>query len=780
MSDYLALLRARWIDVVVPVGLVLLALIPFMPVFGSARLVAAALGGAVLGTIVATLGAWRRWTTLTVVAATLGATVLGSSLGAPTTALAGIVPTPQTLGAVGSGAVTSWKQIVTLAPPLGAVGNTLTAPYLLALLATLVAVTVSLRTHRPAWALLAPAVVLAGAILLGTAREILALPLALVGAVVGLLWATWRTGRLQQGRPVAVLILVAVAAAGGTGVGLLAPGDTHRVVLREIIEPPLDPHDYPSPLAGFRAYLKDHREDTILTVSGLPAGAPVRLATMDAYDGTTWAVAGSADGSATSSGTFTRIGERVEATVPDDAATVEVELGEYAGVWLPTVGRTYDVEFAGPDATETARNLYFNRASATGIVTSGLRQGDSYSLLATPVLEPPVSALEGAPLARVDQPELSGVPEMVVAEASTMVASAETPLARVQALVGGLQEGYFSHGLEGDAPSLAGHGAARLAQMVTEELMIGDEEQYAALMGLLGRAVGLPTRVVMGFAPQATGASGPVEITGDDVTAWVEVAFEDHGWVPFYPTPDEDRIPQVEEPEPQDRPQPQVLQPPPPAQEPPDAPPMDRDEVDADEEDVPEDEPLSYTMLIVLAAGGSLLLLLLPLLLIVLLKLLRRRRRRTRGSGSGRVAGGWDEVVDRARDLGVPVTGSGTRHEQSRELEESLAGGRSTWRRSPGPVDVSGLDTAALARHADAGVFGPVLPDEGAVAGYWEHVESTEGRLREAVGPRRWLRSRISLTSLRKGRDARHAHPAAVRRRARRPHGDGRRDRDGR
>ncbi|WP_413452748.1 transglutaminase domain-containing protein [Georgenia phoenicis] len=752
MSDYLALLRARWADVVVPLGLVLLALVPLVPVFGSGRLVAAAVGGAVLGAVVATLGAWRRWTTLTVVAATLGAAVVFSSLAAPTTALGGIVPTPQTIGAVGSGAVTSWKQVVTLAPPLGAVGNTLTAPYLLALLATLVAVTVSLRTRRPAWALVAPALVLALSILLGTSRELLALPLALVGGIGGLLWATWRTGRLQQGRPVAVLVLVAVAAVGGTGVGLLAPGDTHRVVLREIIEPPLDPHDYPSPLAGFRAYLKDHREDTILTVSGLPAGAPVRLATMDAYDGTTWAVAGSVDGSAAGSGTFTRIGERVEATVPDDAVTVEVELGEYAGVWLPTVGRTYDVELAGPDAVERERDLYFNRTSGTGIITSGLREGDSYSLLATPVIEPPVSALEGAPLARVDQPELSGVPEMVVAEASAMVASAETPLARVQALVGSLQEGYFSHGLEGDAPSLAGHGAARLAQMVTEELMIGDEEQYAALMGLLGRAVGLPTRVVMGFAPQAVGGGGPVEITGDDVTAWVEVAFEDHGWVPFYPTPDEDRIPQVEEPEPQDRPQPQVLQPPPPAQEPPEAPPMDRDEVDADEEEVPEDEPLGYALLIVLGVGASVLVLLLPLLLIVLLKLLRRRRRRTRGSGSGRVAGGWAELVDRARDLGVPVTGSSTRYEQARELEESLATGRSTRRRSQQPVDVTGLDTASLARHADAGVFGPVLPDEGAVAGYWEHVESTEGRLRETVGRRRWLRSRVSLTSLRKGR----------------------------
>src|SRR5690625_101704 len=510
VSSYLRLLRSRVLDVLVPAGLVLLALLPLVPVYASGRLAAAAVGGVLLGTLVATLGAWRRWTTLTVLAALLVAGVLGSSLGAPGTALAGLVPTPQTVGAVGSGAVTSWKQVLTLAPPLGAVDNLLTAPYLLGLLAALVAVTVSLRTRRPAWALVPPAVVLAVAILLGTAAETTALPLALVGGLGGLVWAAWRTGRLQR-RPLAVLVLLAVAAAGGTGTGLLARGEEPRLVLREVVEPPLDPHDYPSPLAGFRAYLKDHREETVLTVRGLPAGTPLRLATMDVYDGTVWAVAGGAHHRAASSGTFTRIGERVEATVPDDAVTVEVGVGAYTGVWVPTVGRTYDIEFAGPDAAETERHLYVNRASGTGLLTTGLREGDRYTLLATPTVEPPVSALEGAPLARVDQPELSGVPDTVVAAASAMVASAQTPLARIQAIVSSLQDGYFSHGLEGDAPSLAGHGAARLAAMVGQEAMIGDAEQYAALAGLLGRAVGLPTRVVMGFAPEANTGPGPVE-----------------------------------------------------------------------------------------------------------------------------------------------------------------------------------------------------------------------------------------------------------------------------
>lgn len=754
--SYPQLLRSRWLDIVVPVGLVLLALVPLLPVYASPRLAVAALGGALLGTLLATLGAWRRWSTLTVLGGLLAAVVLGSGLAAPASALAGVIPTPATVGAVGSGAVTVWKQVVTIAPPLGATGNTLAAPYLLALVGTLVTVTVAVRTRRPAWALLVPALVLATTILLGTIHEVYALPLALVGALGALLWAAWRTGRLQHRRPVAVAVLVAVAAAGGTGVGLLAPGDTPRTVLREIIEPPLDPHDYPSPLAGFRAFIKDHREDTVLTVHDLPADVPVRLASMDAYDGTTWAVASEEKGGAAGSGTFSRLGERVEATVPDDAIEIDVEVGEYAGVWLPTVGRTYDITFDGPEALDQRRNLYFNRATATGILTTGLREGDRYTLTAAVVHDPPVSALEGAPVAGIALPELTGVPENIVGEASAMVASASSPLARVEALVNELRAGFYSHGLEGDAPSLAGHGAARIAQLFTDEVMIGDEEQYAAAMALLGRAIGLPTRVVMGFAPQSTAASGPTEITGEDVTAWVEVAFEHHGWVAFHPTPDEDRVPQYEDPTPQDRPQPQVLQPPPPAQEPPDAPPMDRDDVEADEEEIEEDPEPDYRLYIALAAAVPLLLILLPILVIVLVKLLRRRRRRRRGATSLRVAGGWDEVVDHARDLGLPLSQARTRREESAELEAALAGGHALGRRRRPrrrrPVDVGALDTASLAAHADAGVFGPVVPDDAAVQGYWRHVDDTVRRIRRSVGRRRWLRSRISMRSLRKGR----------------------------
>jgi 8-oxo-dGTP pyrophosphatase MutT (NUDIX family) len=87
--------------------------------------------------------------------------------------------------------------------------------------------------------------------------------------------------------------------------------------------------------------------------------------------------------------------------------------------------------------------------------------------------------------------------------------------------------------------------------------MIGDEEQYASAFALMARSLGYPARVVMGFAPEVPDGGGTVTVTGDDVTAWVEVAFDGVGWVPFAPTPDETDIPQDQVPKPQSEPQPQ-------------------------------------------------------------------------------------------------------------------------------------------------------------------------------------------------------------------------------
>ena len=52
-----------------------------------------------------------------------------------------------------------------------------------------------------------------------------------------------------------------------------------------MIELPADPAAFVSPLSTFRTYTKDQADEVQLTVTGLPAGARLRLAALDAYDG---------------------------------------------------------------------------------------------------------------------------------------------------------------------------------------------------------------------------------------------------------------------------------------------------------------------------------------------------------------------------------------------------------------------------------------------------------------------------------------------------------------
>ena len=62
-------------------------------------------------------------------------------------------------------------------------------------------------------------------------------------------------------------------------------------------------------------------------------------------------------------------------------------------------------------------------------------------------------------------------------------------------------------------------------------------EQYAGAMAAMVRAAGVPARVALGYTPGSVERDGTRLITTDDAHAWVEVFFDDLGWVPFDPTP---------------------------------------------------------------------------------------------------------------------------------------------------------------------------------------------------------------------------------------------------
>ena len=751
------------VDTAVLVGALALVLAPLLEVYGGNTALPAIAGGLLLGSTLALVGAWRRWTALTVVAAALVTYALvGGALAASTTTVAGVVPTPSTILALARGAVTSWSQVVTLQPPLGAGGTMLVAALLLAFVGSLAGVAVAVRAPGR-WAAAAALVPVGGlvvVILLGVRFPLV--PPMLTGVVlVGVLlpWAAWRAGGLRPRRVVSLVTLAVVGVASAVGGAPLVTDDEPRYVLRDEIVPPFDPRDYASPLSGFREYVKRLDETTLFTVEGLGQGGRVRLATMDRYDGVVWNVAG--DGSAQSSGEFRRVGDALAPSVRGERRTVRITIDELSGVWLPTVGHA-----TGFQLGRVASQLRYNDATGAAVLTGGVAPGQTYEIETVVPPVPTVDEIGTAAAADVVQPPLVGVPEVVGVTAADVARDAGQAVEVPDALASWLiEEGFYSNGLDGQTPSLSGHGADRVASLLGDDLMVGDGEQYAAAMALMVRSLGLPARVVLGFVPSAEDvASGePVVVTGADVSAWVEVAFSGYGWVPFDATPPKEKTPDKSDAPEQSDPKPQVVQPPPP---PPGAvtPPDDDTEQPAPEPPVQDDDSAAMwrrVALLTIAIGIPAILLASPFIVVGVVKAGRRRRRRKHGDAVTRVAGGWDEVLDQAVDLRRPVPASATRSESADVLALAFAGAPASRRRSaPGRV---GDQVSTLARQADRAVFGPGEPDGTQVAQYWSQVDSTLATMRASVGWRQRLRARLSLASVRARRRSRKVVATATR-----------------
>ncbi|KQS96906.1 transglutaminase-like domain-containing protein [Cellulomonas sp. Leaf395] len=737
------------VDVACLVGALAFALAPLLEVYGGLTALPALAGGLLLGTTVAVVGAARRWSAITVVAAVIVVYVLaGGALAAPGTTVAGVVPTPATVVDLARGAASTWKQVLTLQPPVGSDGTLLVAAYLLALVGSCLAVSVALRARTGATAasaVLVPVAVMIATIVLGTRRPIVDPVLTGVVLVVVLLpWASWRAGLLRARRVVATGALVAVAVGAAVVGAPVVVGATDRFVVRDEMVPPFDPRDYPSPLSAFREFVKE--DVPLFTVTGLPEGARVRLATMDRYDGVVWNVAG--DGSAQASGEFRRVGSEIDTTVRGDQAHVEFTLDQLDGVWLPTVGQAtaFDV-----DDADAASDLRYNDATGAAVLTGGVREGLEYGIDVVVPRVPPVTEVGSAPASDVAQPPLANVPEVAAVTAADVARDAGSPVQIGAALESWLaEEGYFSHGVEvSGTESLSGHGADRITSLLGGDLMVGDGEQYAAAMALMAREMGLPARVVLGFVPEPGAEDGPVEVTGKDVQAWVEVAFQGYGWVPFDPTPPPEQTPQEEDQEKPSEPNPQVVQPPPPppgAVTPPDE---DTEQPQTDDPDEQEDGSALFWRIARVAGLVSIPLLLLasPLLVIVALKARRRRRRRRSPDPVARVAGGWDEVLDTARDLRRPAGALATRNESALALAASFAD-------SPGGALVA-TRVGALARSADHAVFSAGEPSGAHATAYWADVQQTVEAMTRSVGWRRRVRARVSVASLKNHRNRR-------------------------
>lgn len=747
--------RARFVwlgvDLVGLCGLAVLLALVWLPTFGGGWLWVTCLGGTLLGWGCGLASRHWRWgVTRTSLLVALAWFLLGGLLAMPSTCLGGFVPTGRTLHGLVTAPLTAWKELLTFDPPVGETDNLLCVPLLLAMAQGLAGALVSLRTRRPWLAWLPGALVLGFSAVLGTGVGVHPVAVAIATGTLVLAWTDvrLRTVRTQLvrsrtgGGVLTPLLGVAVIGAAALGTAALAPAlrpSERPATLRDAVAQPLDLRDQPSPLQAFRADLAEgRRQATLFTVTGtVPKDAVVRLATLDAYDGLTYRVTNSADG-ARQVGQFRRVGTAIESPEAGDPVDVTIAVADLGGDWVPTLGSASRITFAGPRALDLRETLYYNKQTATALAVAGLRPGDSYQLTGRVVPRPSEQHVAGAAAGQVQLPAPQQVPDLV-GEIGRQWRGSSTGGAALLKFEKQLRTGYLSHGLDKQAPSAPGHQAARIQALLQRSqlnppTMVGDQEQYAVAMALLGLDAGVPCRVVQGYRLPASGA-----VTGNDVRAWTECQLEGLGWVLFDPTPTQElkKLPPESPPAPNKR-----VDAPPPRPEPPQAPPFEN--TLPTEDSKPPRKGLQLPWEAIgrwgVVVGIPLVFFIAPVVAVLLAKRRRRIRRQGAALAANRVAGAWAEVVDQARDLGSRPSPAATRSEQAEQLVLAH------------PGLASGADPIGLAKSVDEGVFRPEPVTTEQAAEVWQRSEGMIGVWRRQLPRWRWLRARLSTRSFRRYR----------------------------
>ncbi len=736
--------RDELIDGLFSVILVVVALVGFRSAYGGIEFLIVGGVAAIFGVLTGYVLIKGKISIFPSMAIVLGVfIVVAGPLALRQEALLSFVPTPSSFIALVDGVTRGWARLLTTATPTGAIDQLMVIPYAVGFFGGLNSFVLARFTKRPLLVIVPSLIIVIVSILFGTKDPASVVVQGGVYLILALLWMSTRRertrglpmgGSSRRSRWVGVTVMLVVIAAGATLLGPLVPlaHARARLVLRDEIEPPFDPRDYSSPLGAFRKFRVDMADETLFVVDGIPEdGARVQLAVMDDYDGVVWNVGG---GGRDGAGYFERVGETVAESQGADPFTAVIEIGQLTGVWIPTLGATTRLEFDGDRSEDLAASFRFNRISRTAAAPIGLDSGDYYRVTESPPAPLDRESLRSVPVDKsVVFDEVVGMPSEFTAAAADIVAGASNPYDQAHALEQHFQQGAYSDGGPGVVPPVPpGHSIGRIAAFVEGDQPVGDGEQYAATMALMARALNLPARVVVGYDAQP--GSGPVAVLGEDIDAWVEIAFDGVGWVPFFPTPDESNAPREEVQEQKQKAQVET-QVPPPISNPPFVPePVLEDLDDVEESPVepppePEAEVVGWIRFASIGVAIPVVAGVVFLGIVWALKKRRTRRRRGRGSPATRISAGWIELMDLARDQRRVLIDNATRVETA-----AMIGG----------------GAISLARRADTDVFGRTDPSGGEAAAFWIDVYGVKREMSSDRGIWASIRSVSSTRSLRK------------------------------
>lgn len=273
-----------------------------------------------------------------------------------------------------------------------------------------------------------------------------------------------------------------------------------------------------------------------------------RLTALDDFDGNTW--------SPRAAKSLERVDSILSTPRPRPSGgrgeTVEdasFDLSGLSGRFAPTVFMPIAIDDLQRGTKGTKAELLWE-SSASALIASnrtGTVRGLSYRITAEP---PPISTLTAGPEGAVPVEDLA-LPANLrraltpLAESIVQDAGARTPVSKARAIQNFFSaENGFRYDLEVPGPA-DGTGdestEAILAFLDPVHGRRGFCVQYAGTFAALARAVGLPTRLAVGFIPgeptEQLNHDQTYAVRGRDAHTWPEVYIAGSGWMPFEPTP---------------------------------------------------------------------------------------------------------------------------------------------------------------------------------------------------------------------------------------------------
>ena len=383
----------------------------------------------------------------------------------------------------------------------------------------------------------------------------------------------------------------------------------------------------------------------------------LRISVLDTFDGSAWRpssrdipVKQRADGEVTRP-------PGLDTTVSSSEVPADVQVSQdFRSRWLPTPYPVVAVDAPG-DWRYDRDTLDFISA-ADGQTTAGLR----YRVRGLELRPTAAELVRATPApASVYTPNTSvprDLPASVKRLAQSVTAGKNTKFEQAVALQNFFREtGGFRYSLARSS----GNGTDDLVAFLStgRDGRVGYCEQFAAAMATMGRTLGIPSRVAVGFLRPAQVDRDTYVYSSHDLHAWPEMYFGGIGWVRFEPTP-QGRATDVPDYTTQTVPR---ADPTASASAPASAPTLNRVNRQADQAaaDAAGKGGGFWSGPVVLLA---LLVLVLALVLLAAPRMLRglvRRRRWARADEPVAVVeAGWAELGDTARDLGTPLDGSAT------------------------------------------------------------------------------------------------------------------------